>query len=245
MKISVQLYSVRDLMGKDFAGTVKAIADMGFTNVEPAGFKGSSCKEAAGLFKSLGISVPSMHAGLPLGKDKNQILDEAAQLGCRRIITGKGPDDFKTPDSIKKVCEIFNEASVNAKDAGMELGYHNHWWEYQDVNGKPAYKYMLENLNENVFLQVDTYWVKVGGQDPAAVLRELGSRVPLIHLKDGPGVKGVPNVALGEGVMDFSSIMRASSAEVGIIEFDSCSGDILQAVEKSFRLLSRISQIPL
>ncbi len=93
-QISVQLYSVREEAGKDYEGTIREIADMGFGNVEPAGFPGSSVKEAAKLFKDLGIKAPSCHGALPVGENRNAIIDDALTLGHECIITGC-PPDFK------------------------------------------------------------------------------------------------------------------------------------------------------
>ena len=75
-QITVQLYSVREQAAADYEGTIRAIADMGFSNVEPAGFPGSSLEEAAKLFKELGIKAPSCHCALPLGDDKNKIFQK-------------------------------------------------------------------------------------------------------------------------------------------------------------------------
>ena len=105
----------------------------------------------------------------------------------------------------------------------------------------PPYKIMLEHLSPEVLFELDTYWVKIGGQDPAAVLAELGSRAPLIHIKDGSGVPGNFNMkAAGQGVMDFKPIFaRAKNAEWLISELDGCETDMLQAIKGKLRLHCR------
>jgi hypothetical protein len=87
-QITVQLYSVRDQASKDYEGTIRAIAAMGFGNVEPAGFPGSSVAKAARLFNELGLKAPSCHGALPIGDNKNAIIDDALTLGHKYIITG-------------------------------------------------------------------------------------------------------------------------------------------------------------
>src|SRR5690348_15630065 len=104
--ISIQLYTVRDLIAKNgFADVVKQIADIGYANVETAGFPGTNAKDAAKLFKSLGLQAPSGHFGMPIDNKKNEIIDAAKAIGCQYLVSGKGPDDFKTPDLIKKSCD--------------------------------------------------------------------------------------------------------------------------------------------
>ncbi len=237
--IAIQLYTVRDLTKGDFAGVVRKIAEIGYVGVESAGYPGTTPEAAGKLFQQLGLAVPSVHTRLPLGDDKNKVLDEMAAVGSKRIISGKGPDDFKTLDSIKRVCDLFNEASAVAKANGLAVGYHNHWWEYQEVEGRIPYQVMLEHLAPEVFFQIDTYWVKVGGHDPVAILKKLGSRAPLLHIKDGPGVQGQPHLAVGEGIMDFPAIMKATEGVVEwhIVELDSCATDMMQAVEQSYKYL--------
>jgi sugar phosphate isomerase/epimerase len=237
--IAIQLYSVRDALAEDFAGVVKKIAAMGYLGVEPAGFPGATATEAASLFRELELAVPSAHTPMPVGDEKNEVLDTMAALGCRRIVSGIGPDRYKTIDQIKRNCDRFNEASAVAVANGLTFGIHNHWWEFEQVEGRYPYKVMLECLDSAAFFEVDTYWVKTAGPDPAEVVRELGQRAPLLHIKDGPAVKGEPQVALGEGVMDFLSIVRAGegATEWLIVELDACATDMMTAVEKSYRYL--------
>jgi sugar phosphate isomerase/epimerase len=240
--IAIQLYTVRDALAEDFAGVVRRIADMGYAGVEPAvDDLGATPKEAGQLFKDLGLAVPSAHTPLPLGEHKDEVLDTMAALGCKCIVSGKGPDDFVTIDQIRRTCDVFNEASAVAAEAGLTFGVHNHWWEFQQVDGRYVYQVMLEHLHPDVFIELDTYWVKTAGPDPAEVVRTMGARVPLLHIKDGPAVRDMPHVAVGDGVMDFPSIVEAGAGttEWMIVELDSCATDMMEAVERSYRYLVR------
>jgi sugar phosphate isomerase/epimerase len=240
--VAIQLYTVRDALAEDFAGVVRKIADIGYVGVEPAVDElGATPEEADQLFKDLGLAVPSAHTPLPLGERKHEVLDTMAALGCKCIVSGKGPDDFATMDKIKRTCDLFNEANAVAAEAGLTFGIHNHWWEFQQVEGRYVYQVMLEWLDPDVFFEIDTYWVKTAGPDPAEVVRTLGKRAPLLHVKDGPAVRDAPHVAVGDGVMDFPSIVEAGagSTEWMIVELDSCATDMVEAVEKSYRYLVR------
>jgi sugar phosphate isomerase/epimerase len=241
--IALQLYSVRVELANDFAGVVRRIADMGYVGVEPFGgaFAKTPAREAARLFRELGLDVPGTHGPLPLGDDKNKALDLVAALGTKRlIIPWLPPEEFQTVDAIKRACERLNEGNAVARANGLELLYHNHWQEYGPVNRRYAYQVMLDFLEPTINLEIDTYWVKAAGCDPAAVLKELGARASLLHIKDGPAVRGQPMVAVGEGTLDIPAIIEAgeSNADWIVVELDECATDMMTAIEKSYRYLT-------
>jgi sugar phosphate isomerase/epimerase len=238
--IALQLYTVRDRLAKDFAGVVRKIADIGYMGVETAGFEAASPREAGKLFKGLGLTVTSAHMPLPLGEHKEDVLDAMKELDCTRIVSGMGPDAFTSIGRIKESCSLFNDANAVAEENGLAFGIHNHWWEFQEVEGRYVHEVMLECLDARIFFEIDTYWVKTAGPDPAAVVRNLGERAPLLHIKDGPCMAGEPMVAVGDGIMDFASIVEAGkdSIEWMIVELDECATDMMEAVEKSYAYLT-------
>jgi sugar phosphate isomerase/epimerase len=246
--IALQLYTIREALAKDFAGVMKKVAEIGYVGVEPIfdpsassghGLPGTTTIEAAKLFQELGLEVPSAHTPLPVGKDHNRVLDFMMALGCQRIISGKGPDSFETMDLVKQTCDLFNQAHAVAAQNGMKFGIHNHWWEFLQVEGRYVYQVMLGHLNPGVFFELDTYWIKTAGVDPANVVKEFGARAPLLHIKDGPAVRGEPHVAVGDGVLDFSRIVQAGEGAVEwlIVELDHCATDMMEAVERSHHYL--------
>ena len=116
--ITVQLYSVRDHAAKDYEATIRAIANMGFGCVEPAGYPGSSPEAAAKLFKELGLRAPSAHIGLPIGDKKNEILDQAQLMGHEALITGCPPrfkEHYVSLDEVKKLAALYTEAAANGR----------------------------------------------------------------------------------------------------------------------------------
>jgi sugar phosphate isomerase/epimerase len=239
--LALQIYTVRNELAKDFQGVIERVAGIGYAGVEVAGLPGDVTPEKAyRLFHGLGLQVCGAHLPLPLGDQKSKVLEIMQALSSKDLVCAYQPqENFASAEAIKGTAEKLNEAAQVAKDAGLRFSYHNHWWEYLPVDGVPAYQTLLEHLSPDVNLEVDTYWVQTAGQDPAAVVRELGSRAPLLHLKDGPAVKGKPMTAVGEGVLDFPAIVSASrgAAEWLIVEMDECEGDTLEAVEQSYRYL--------
>lgn len=237
--VALQLYSLREYAKDDFEGTVRRVAEMGYAGVEPAGFPGSTPEAAGKLFRELALAVPSAHVALPLGDSKNEVLDIMAAIGSKRIVSGKGPDDFKTLDAIKRTCDLFNEANEVAKANGMVFGIHNHWWEYTPVEGRYPYQVMMELLAPEILFEIDTYWVQTAGVDPAKVVKEVGDRAPLLHIKDGPCVKSEPMTAVGDGKVNFHEVVAAGEGvtEWLIVELDRCATDMAEAVAKSYTYL--------
>ncbi len=236
--ISIQLWTVRELMQEDFAGVIRQIAEIGYVGVEPFGAP-DNLQEAARLYKELGLQVPSAHVPFPLGENQATVLAIAEAYELAYIVSGRGPDYFKTVDDIKRTCEDFNEAGRFAAENGYTFGVHNHWWEYLQVDGRYAYEYMKEWVDPAVTFQLDTYWIQVSGPDPVAIVAENGARAPLLHIKDGPADREKNMTALGDGVIDVPGIVQASQAHTEwlIYEMDRCDTDVMEAVRKSYQYM--------
>jgi sugar phosphate isomerase/epimerase len=241
--IALQLYSLREELAKDFEGIVRRVAEMGYIGVEPWGgaFTSITAQAAAQLFKDLGLQVFASHVSMPEGAEKQKMLDIVTGLGTKRMIVASlPPEGFATVEAVERSCERLSRASELAREHGLDLLYHNHWWEYGPVaDGRSAYQVMLQYLNPDISFEVDTYWVKAAGHDPAAVLKELGGRAPLLHIKDGPAVRDEPMTAVGDGTLDIPSIVHAGEpyAEWMTVEIDRCATDMLTAVQKSYDYL--------
>lgn len=238
--IGVQLYTVRDAANADYDATIRKIAEMGYVGVETAGFPGTTPEKAAALFNELGLQVCGAHSPLPLGDQKNEVLETMATLGTRRLICpALMTDKFGTIEGIKEVCATLNEAAVVCKENGLDLLYHNHWWEYGTVEGQAANEVMLANLDSSISFEVDTYWVQVAGRDALDVIKSLGSRAPLLHIKDGPATQDGDMTAVGAGVMDVPAVVDAGKphAEWLVVELDRCATDMMEAVAQSYTYL--------
>lgn len=239
LPIALQTYTVREHLKRDFEGTIRRVAAMGYGALETTfEIPGTTWSQAAELFRELGLQVPAAHTPLPLGKNQEPALDYARHFGLSYLVSMHGPNDFKSVDQIRHICEQYNQAVAVAGQHGLTLAYHNHWWEFQTVEGRLAFDVMLEHLDPAVGFEIDTYWVQTAGYDPAALVRRLGERAPLLHIKDGPATVEDSMVAVGQGVLDFPSIVAtASGAQWLIVELDRCASDMLVAVEQSHRCL--------
>jgi sugar phosphate isomerase/epimerase len=162
-------------------------------------------------------------------------------LEVKHVFTGVGAEPFSTVDKIKETAEYFSNIADQTAKHGIFVGIHNHPDEMVMVDGIPAYRRFLDECSKNVIWQVDTYWVKLAGLDPAAVINDIGKQCPSIHLKDGmlAGRQGPLN-PLGDGVMDIPAMIKAAGDRTLIAEQDYGTGSMLDNVERSINYLKNL-----
>ena len=252
-KIALQLYTVRDQVKDNVADTLHKIAEIGFESVETAFWPDTiSVKQAGKYLKDAGLKVSSAHVELPIGDKKNAMLEIAETFNCKKMIWHGWPEDkrYSSLDGTKELVNIYNEANHFAKSNGLQFGLHNHWWEYRNkVEGKFVYEVLLESVEPDIFFEIDTYWVKVSGHDPAAIVAKFGKRAPLLHIKDGPARwtdslpadKPEPMTAVGKGTQNFPAIVKAAdgNTEWMVVEMDVVATDVFAAIRDSYDYLTK------
>ncbi len=241
--ISLQLYSLRAQVypaGSDLPGVLRTVAEIGYKGVEFAGLLGNDPKEITKIVKDLGLKVSSSHAGIPTPETVAQIADTELTLGNKKVIGGLGPDDFKTMDACKAALDRFNQAADLLKPYGMEFGIHNHWWEFEKIDGRYVYEILMEDAK--FFSELDVYWCAFGGAVPSEMVAKYKSKLPLLHIKDGELVPGEHvHTAVGSGKVDMHPIINNADPNVlqwVIVELDACKTDMLDAVKESYRYLT-------
>jgi sugar phosphate isomerase/epimerase len=239
--ISVQLYTLRDQTAVDFPAVLARLGAKGYAGVELAGLSGLSAAQLTSALTVAGIGLSSAHVGLAVDGGFDAALDLHQSLGCDTVVIPSLPHDaFSNLDDIRAGADQINAAVVSARSRGVTLGYHNHWWELAPMpDGRPALLHLFDHLDPVVIAEVDIYWVQVGGADPTEIVAELGSRVGLVHVKDGPADgPSSPMVAVGDGVIDVPAVLAAApDARWHIVELDRCATDMFDAVERSYDYL--------
>jgi len=258
--IGIQLYTVRHQLGKDRKGTLKAIKDMGYVQVEPYEFpKYKAVVEDA---KELGLTVNSTHIewnsvlnpSAPGVPPFERVLEAARAAGISHLVIPTiDPKDRKTLDDYKRAAEKCNRAAVLAKTAGIQLAYHNHTFEFEPMEGgKAGYDVLIEEFTSEMLFEVDIFWVQLGKRDPRKLIESLKGRVPQIHLKDLRSGKKLPDIIegwwslttetfaeLGEGVIPLNPILETAKA-AGVkychVEQD-LSDDPLKSIQQSLTYL--------
>lgn len=231
-EIGIQLYTLRNQIKEDVAGTLKAVADAGYRQVEPYGFPNAGDMIAAA--KDNGMKVNSSHFAWEsvTQPDKEgvppfaEILSGAKDAGLTHlVIPYVHAHNRENLDGYRVLAERMNKAAVEAKGAGIQLAYHNHAFEFQPMEGgKSGYDVFVEEFAPEMQFEVDVFWVVVGGKDPSALIRSLKGRVSQLHLKDlakgttVPNYGKLPNEAfkeLGNGMIPMEPIIEAA-ADAGV-----------------------------
>ena len=186
--IAIQVYSVRDQAEQDFAGTMRALKEMGYDGVELAGTYGMSAVEVKAILDEIGLELVSAHVGPDL-LEQEEILADYAATGMKYIVIPWFPapkDEKELENAVAKIRGIAERCRAH----GMQLLYHNHDFELETVGGRCILDVYYEDIPADLLqTELDMCWVNVGGKEPAAYLRKYTGRAPVVHLKDFTGSK--------------------------------------------------------
>ncbi|WP_035603073.1 sugar phosphate isomerase/epimerase [Haloferula sp. BvORR071] len=257
--IGIQLYTLRDALKADAAGTLKKVAEAGYKQVEPFGFP--NCQPLIDGAKDAGLAINSTHFewdSVIKPKDEGmsdfkKIVDRAKELGLSHMVIPYLQDDVrKTLDDYKKIAANANKAAEITKAAGIQLSYHNHAFEFQPKEGgKTGYDIFMDEFSPDMKFEVDVFWIKVGGHDPAALIEKLKGRVSQLHLKDLKDGLKLPEYGtipqdsfkeLGNGIIPMEPIIEAA-AKAGVkhchVEQD-FSPHPLESIKESVDYLAKL-----
>lgn len=281
MKVGIQLYSVKTAMGKDPADAIAQVLDIGYRNLEVANHRadqdygvgfGISAPEVNALIRPAGAQIVGAHLSPLKAENTEKVLDFHAEIGNKNIIMPMS--FFSGKDDVLRLCEEYNALGEKCKSRGMRFLYHNHFHEFSVLDGEEVIKTMLDNTQPDlVYFELDTYWAMRAGMDPLAVIRNLGSRLVMLHQKDYPKGRaadanlfdridrttpvtmemfmqyGDPTLftEIGTGVMDIQAIIDAGNqagVEYIVLEQDATQlDDEMESVRLSMEAFRRFSGI--
>jgi len=243
--IALQLYTVRDETARDFKGTVRKVAQMGYAGVELAGDGGLSAEEMSDLLAETKLKPAGGHVGLNVFEQQlDQVIAYYLAIGNPWVGVPALPNELRNPKGFQQAARSMNKIGAALKEAGLTLYYHNHAFEFEVIEGQRGMDFLLRDLDPAlVKLEPDVYWLYYAGVDPAAFIRQNSGRFPLVHLKDMIGIGETRTWAeVGQGILDFQSIFAASEAQGAqwyIVEQDRCAGPSLDSARLSLENLKK------
>jgi sugar phosphate isomerase/epimerase len=240
--ISLQLYTLRELAGDiGYEAMLEKVAAIGYKGVEFAGFYDQKPADLKKRVEDLGMTVSSSHGPWVSPDNVSEAADTVKTLGLDIACAGWGPDQYRDMDAVKETAERINTIIDGLSSSGISLFLHNHYWEFNTIDGKLAYDWIAEMCPEVQF-EIDVYWAaNFGACDPAAEVAKFASRAPLLHIKDGPLEKEAAMTAVGTGKVDIPAVINAADDSVLrwlVVELDRCDTDMLTAVQESYAYLT-------
>jgi sugar phosphate isomerase/epimerase len=275
LEVGLQLYSVRQALQRDAVGTIEKIAAIGYKHLEPAVHRAGTDVVAGALSASelrkradaLGMDVPSLHIRVDEQTDWDWLIGLTRELGSSAVVVPIAY--FTDRASVLEYAHALNRYGERCRENGLDFYYHNHFQEFQVLDGQTVMDLLVENTDrELVRFELDTYWAARGGADPVAWLLKLGDRCDLTHQKDLPATTRPVNLfevfgkdaritlnelnqtqdprqfaEVGEGTMDVRTLlatMRRIGVRYVIVEQDVSARDEIESVRISFQNLTAL-----
>jgi sugar phosphate isomerase/epimerase len=241
--VALQLYTVRDETQKDFLGTLRAVARMGYPAVQLAGNGGLSAADLKHALDDLGLKVAGAHLSMEaLESNLQGEVEFCLALGTPDVVLSALPQDLRVSqatyaDAARRMALI----GERSRGLGARFSYHNHAFEFVRFGDQYGLDILLDAQRPaDVLFEPDVYWISKGGEDPADFVRKYAGRIPLVHLKDMAADAEGSFAEVGEGVLDWTAIFAAAEAggaEWYIVEQDRWTRPSLEAAALSLRHL--------
>ena len=244
--IGIQMFTLRDETAVDFAGTLKAVAEIGYCGVELAGAGGLTAKELRTLADDLGLVVTAAHEGIErLETDLNGVVDFHKEVGSRFVVVPWMPEERRTDaEGWAASGRLMSEIGAKLQSQNLQLCYHNHSFEFQLFGADYGFDLLYSNSDPNALqAELDTYWVEHGGENPIEYIQKYEGRVPLVHLKDMAKTEDRTFAEVGEGILDIQGIFAAAEkagSQWMIVEQDTCQRPPLESVKISLDNLKKM-----
>jgi sugar phosphate isomerase/epimerase len=213
-QIAVQLYTLRAETARDLPGTLSKVSGAGYRAVELAGLPPIEPDRLRDLLASEQLAPMASHESLEtLRTDVGAVLDRLTVVGCRRVIVPWLPEaERANPAGVRRLAGELSEIARVCAGRGISLGYHNHAFEFEPLDGTTVWEVLLDTLTFDIELEIDVYWVTIGGRDPVEVIRSAGDRVRLLHMKDVAAGLERGDVTPGDGTLAWPEIVAAGTS---------------------------------
>jgi sugar phosphate isomerase/epimerase len=238
MDYSVQLYSVRDLASQSLEEALKQVAEIGYKQVEFAGFYGHTAEEVRAMLDKYGLEVSSIHGGFePLFEDFDAVVEYNKKIGNKHYVLPS--HDLSSQDKIDDFVKKVNVINKKLAEQGITFAFHNHTREFNmNPDGSHVYDQLI--YRTDIQFEVDVYWAYASMKDPIALLERVKNRVTFIHLKDGTGEgRGTP---LGRGFAPIKEVREwaINNGKQMIVESETLKPSGIEEVKICFDYLKTI-----
>ncbi len=244
-KIGLQLYTVRSAMAESVERTLHEVAQIGYREVEFAGYFDRPARATRQLLDRNGLKSPSAHTDLATMKTGwYRTLNDASELGQKWLVVAwLGESDRNSVDALKRTAATMNRAAEDAKTFKIRVAYHNHDFEFTEVEGRRPFDVLLEETDPKlVDFEMDLYWITKAGGDPFAYFAKWPGRFPLVHVKDAGPAPEYQMRDVGKGTIDFAKLF-AARAQAGMkhffVEHDNPT-DPMASIRTSYRYLDAL-----
>lgn len=204
--VGLQLYTLRNELSQDFEGTLARVAELGYKEMEFAGYYGRSPSEVRSTLDQNGMTSPAAHIQLQaLRDDLEGEVERAAELGQKYIVVPILPESQRTISEYQRTADYLNRAGEVCKQVGIKMGYHNHNFEFIETDGRIPYDILLDETDADlVDMELDLYWIRNAGVDPVAYFENHPGRFSMLHVKDMDEFGRMADV--GSGEINFAEI---------------------------------------
>ena len=254
-KIGLQLYSLRDDMGKDPDATLKEVAKMGYSFLESYGYQngkffGKSPKEFDQFVTDLGMKMTSSHTGFGVYQNDNEQawdsvkknMQDTKEAGAKWIVQAGYPGErFKTLDEVKALAEMFNRVGELAKQFGLKFALHNHRTEFRAISNRIPYQVYLDSTEKGLmFFQLDTGHAANEMEDYRMYMKLYPGRFGCMHLADTNAItKRGTEVGSGDVVFeDVFNLFEHAGVEDYYVEQEAYNFTPLVSVKKCYDYLN-------
>jgi sugar phosphate isomerase/epimerase len=245
-RVGLQLYTVRDVLARDFESTLARIAAIGYRELEFAGYAGRKPEAVAAVLDRNGLRAPAAHIPLDALRNQWRATVEAAHVIDHDYIIVPWLDEKerRTIADYERIAELFNRLGRSARQADLRFAYHNHDFEFTPIDGRIPFDVLLDRTDpEHVAFELDLYWITKAGHDPVAYFDRYPGRFPTVHVKDSAGAPAHRMTDVGAGTIDFRRIFarrKQAGIEHAFVEHDR-PADPMASIRASYDYLSRLT----
>lgn len=246
-RIGAQLFTLREYLKtpEDIAKSLKKVREIGYEAVQLSALGPIDIDELTKIIEGEGLFPCATHVGWDDLRERPQsVIDDHKKLGCPHVAIGSMPAEYRNEEGYRRFAKEASEVAGTLAEAGLTFSYHNHDFELERFGDQTGLEILVNESDSVLGFEIDTYWIQRGGGDPAAWIKKVKGRIPLVHFKD-MAVQGRDAIMaeVGEGNLNWPAILDAckeAGVEWYLVEQDICQRDPFESLAISLRNLKEM-----